>query len=302
MPTLPSTRQLRYFVALAEHRHFGRAAAACHVSQPAFSVAIRELESLLNVQLVDRTRKNVTITGIGQEIAAQARLALQDLEGMVDIAHRQQEPLSGKLAMGVIPTIAPFLLPGLMPKLRRHYPKLQLYLHEDQTQRIYERLMEGELDLILIALPCDLRNVERMSLFRDHFFLACRKDTKLIDPEKYSVEQAPPESILLLKDGHCLRDHALSACRIRNLDKVSPVSAGSLLTLIHMVDEDLGVTFLPGMAAGSALLKNTNVRTWPLSKTSYREIGLVWRKGSMRSAEFRQLGEFIRKHRPGAEQ
>lgn len=297
MPALPTTRQLRYFVALTEHRHFGRAATACHVSQPAFSVAIRGLETLLNVQLVDRTNKNVTITGIGQEIAAQAKLALHDLEGLVDIAHHQQEPLSGKLGLGVIPTIAPFLLPGLMPKLRKQFPKLQLYLHEDQTQRIYERLMEGELDLILIALPYDLRNVESVSLFKDHFFLACRKDTNLIDPEKYSIDQAPLESVLLLKDGHCLRDHALTACRIRNLDKVSHVSTGSLLTLIHMVDEDLGITFLPEMAIGSTMLRNTNVKTWPLSKNSYREIGLVWRKGSMRSAEFRLLGEFIQKHR-----
>ena len=291
---LPSTKQLRYLVALEKHRHFGKAAQACFVSQPAFSVAIRELESVLNVRLVDRTRKNVTITGIGRDIAAQARLVLNDLEGLVDIARHLQKPLSGKLSLGVIPTIAPFLLPDLLPKLRKAWPELKLYPVEDQTERIYKQLMHGDLDVILIALPYELKGTEGMTLFRDHFFLACRKGTELIDPEHYTIEQLPQESILLLEDGHCLRDHALSACRIRNRDKVSHINASCMLTLIHMVDADHGVTFLPEMAVGSPILKNTRVETWPMQSSNYREIGLVWRKGSMRAREFRMLGEFIR--------
>ena len=291
---LPSIKQLRYLAALEKHRHFGKAAKACFVTQPAFSVAIRELESVLNVRLVDRTRNNVTMTGIGREIAAQAGLVLNDLEGLVDIARHQQKPLSGRLSLGVIPTIAPFLLPGLLPKLRKAWPELKLYLVEDQTERIYKQLMHGDLDVILIALPYELKGTEGMTLFRDHFFLACRKDTELIDPEHYTNEQLPQESILLLEDGHCLRDHALSACRIRNRDKVSHITASSMLTLIHMVDADHGVTFLPEMAVGSPILKNTRVETWPMQSSNYREIGLVWRKGSMRAREFRMLGEFIR--------
>lgn len=294
--SLPTIKQLRYLLALEKHRHFGKAARACFVSQPAFSVAIRELESLLNVRLVDRTRKNVTITATGREIAGQARLVLNDLEGLVDIARRQQQLLSGRLNLGVIPTIAPFLLPGLLPKLRKAWPKLKLYPVEDQTERIYKQLMHGELDVILIALPYDLKGTEGMVLFRDHFFLACRKDTRLIDPGHYTIEQLPQESILLLEDGHCLRDHALTACRIRNRDKVSHITASSMLTLIHMVDADLGVTFIPEMAIGSPILKNTQVVTRPLKSSSYREIGLVWRKGSMRAQEFRILGEFIREN------
>ena len=290
---LPSIKQLRYLVALEKHRHFGRAAQACFVTQPAFSVAIRELESILNVRLVDRTRKNVTITGIGRDIAGQARLVLNDLEGLVDIARHQQQPLSGKLSLGVIPTIAPFLLPGLLPKLRKNWSDLRLYLVEDQTERIYKQLMHGDLDVILIALPYELKGTEGMTLFRDHFFLACRKGTKLIDPEHYSIEQLPQESILLLEDGHCLRDHALSACRLRNRDKISHISASSMLTLIHMIDADLGVSFIPEMAIGSPVLKNTRVETWTMKSGSYREIGLIWRKGSMRAKEFRMLGEFI---------
>ncbi len=297
MSKLPTTKQLRYFVALEQYKHFGKAAKACFVSQPAFSTAIRELESTLNVQLVDRTNKNVTITSIGKDIAVQARLVLRDLEGLVDIARENQEPLSGQLKLGIIPTIAPFLLPKILPKLRKTYPDLQLYLHEDITDRIYERLMEGDLDVILIAIPYDLRSVESMSLYKDPFYLACRKDTGLVDAGHYAIEQLPAESILLLEDGHCLRDHALAACKIRNMNKVSHVTASSLLTLIQMVDADLGITFLPGMAQGSAMLKNTQIKIYPMRAGSYREIGLVWRKGTMRSKEFRLLGEFIQAHR-----
>lgn len=293
---LPTIKQLRYFLALEKHRHFGKAAKACFVSQPAFSVAIQELEAALNVQLVDRTNKNVTITSIGKDIAAQAQLILRDIEGLVDLARGNQQPLCSSLRMGVIPTIAPFLLPELLPKLRKTYPELELYLNEDQTGRVYASLMQGDLDVILIALPYELKNVESMILFRDPFHLACRKDTKLMDPENYSIEQLPQESILLLDDGHCLRNHALSACKIRNQDKVSHVSASSLLTLIQMVDADLGISFIPEMALGSFMLKNTQVRAWPMKSGSYREIGLVWRKGSVRANEFRLLGDFITKH------
>lgn len=293
---LPTIKQLRYFIALDKYRHFGKAARACFVSQPAFSVAIQELESALNVQLVDRTNKNVTITHTGKEVAEQARLVIRDIEGLVELAKENQLPLSGQLNLGVIPTIAPFLLPGLLPKLRKSYPKLELYLTEDQTDRVYASLMNGDLDVILIALPYELKSVETMTLFRDHFYLACRKDTKLIDPDNYSIEQLPQESVLLLEDGHCMRDHALSACKIRNQDKISHVAASSLLTLLQMVDADLGVTFIPEMALGSSMLKNTQVKTWSIKPPSYREIGLVWRKGSMRTSEFKLLGEFIKKH------
>jgi LysR family hydrogen peroxide-inducible transcriptional activator len=291
---LPTNRQLQYFIALEKHRHFGKAAEACFVSQPAFSVAIQELESLLNVQLVDRTKKQVTITSIGKEIATQARLALTDMEGIIDIARENQQPLSGHLSLGVIPTIAPFLLPELLPRLRKSFPKLDLFLHEDQTERVYELMMLGELDVILIALPYSLRSVETLSLFQDNFHLACRKGSRLIDPENYAIDNLPEESVLLLEDGHCLRDHALSACKIRNLDKVSKITASSLLTLVQMVDADLGVTFIPEMALNSNLLKHTRIITRPLAKNSFREIGLVWRKGSRRKKEFKLLAEQIR--------
>lgn len=293
----PTIKQLRYFVALEEKGHFGKAAEACFVSQSAFSVAIRELESQLDTQLVDRTNRKVTITAVGREVAGMARLVLKDLESLAEVAQGNRAPLSGKLELGVIPTIAPFLLPRILPALRQAFPSLELYLREEITQRIYQKLMDGELDLILLALPCDLRNVETMTLFKDRFRLACHESTRLVDPDRYRYEDLQSESILLLDDGHCLRDHALSACRIRGLDKVSRFSASSLLTLVEMVDADLGVTFLPEIAQGSPLLTGTGVKTFPLEEQSYREIALAWRQGSARSEEFSQLGTFIQSTR-----
>ncbi len=294
---LPTFKQLRYLIALGEHMHFGKAAEACFVSQSAFSVAIRELESTLGVQLFDRTNKRVTITAMGQEIIVQARLVVRDLEALVHMARVSNEPLSGKLRLGVIPTISPFLLPKILPQLRSHFPQLQLFLQEDTTQRVYEKLMSGELDLILIAFPYELRNVEKMTLFKDQFLLAYRKGSQFIGTQEITVDHLQSESILLLEDGHCLREHALSACKIRNLNKVSHFAASSLLTLIEMVEADLGVTYLPEMAKDSPMLKNTNIQIQAMPKSSHREIGLIWRKGPARNKEFKMLGDFIKKNR-----
>jgi LysR family hydrogen peroxide-inducible transcriptional activator len=294
---LPTIKQLRYFVALTETEHFGRAAETCFVSQSAFSNAIQELESLLEVQLVDRTNRSVTITAMGQQLATQARLCLRDVESLVEMARGQREPLTGELHLGVIPTIAPFLLPAALPKLRRKFPKLELYLHEDQSQRIYDRLMDGELDVLLLALPYDMRGVDVMPLFEDRFALAYRQGTSRVDPDNYRFSRLDADSILLLEDGHCLRDHALAACRIRNTQKIRRIGASSILTLVEMVDADLGITFLPEMARDSLILKNTRVRMKPLEENAYRTIGLAWRKGTDREEEFRMLGDFLAEQR-----
>lgn len=294
VPThLPTVKQLRYFVALAEHRHFGKAAAACHVSQSAFSVAIRELESLLGANLVDRTNRKVTITATGREVAARAKRCLRDLAALAEAARRENRPLEGPLHLGVIPTIAPFLLPRVLPAVRKAFPALKLYLHEDVTDKLHEQLMDGALDVMLLALPYDLPGIERIVLFRDRFRLAVRKGTRLVDPRHYRPDRLPDGSVLLLREGHCLREHAIDACRIRDTEKMSAFSASSLLTLIEMVDADLGVTFLPEMAEGSALLQNTQVATYPLPDSNYRNIGLAWRRGSPRRDEFEMLGRFI---------
>jgi LysR family hydrogen peroxide-inducible transcriptional activator len=290
---LPSTKQLQYFVALVEHGHFGRAAEASFVSQSAFSTAIKELENTLDAHLVDRTNRQVTITALGQQVAIQARLVLRDLGDLIEMASGAAQPLTGELRLGVIPTIAPFLLPRVLPKLRRKYPQLKLFLIEDQTQRVYERLMDGELDLLLLALPWEMRGVDLLPLYNDPFRLACREGTERVEPENYRFSRLDADSVLLLEDGHCLRDHALAACKIRDVQKIQPFAASSLLTLIEMVDADLGITFLPAMAEGSVLLRNTRVKLYPLAESSYRQIGLAWRKGSNRVEEFELLGEFL---------
>ena len=294
---LPTVRQLRYFVALERCGHFGRAAAECFVSQSAFSVAIQELETTLGVRLVDRTNRQVTVTPLGHQVADQARLCLRDLEQLADLAAEGRKPLSGRLTLGVIPTIAPFLLPQIMPRVREAFPELRLYIREDRTEALKAQLASGELDLVLLALPWPLGNLRSMPLFTDRFMLACRRDTRLIDPQNFSVNRVTAESILLLEDGHCLRDHAIEACELRATDAVNRFAATSLFTLLEMVDQDLGVTYLPEMAADSALLRQTQIETWPLEKTATREIALAWRSGTGREEEFSALGELIRNSR-----
>ena len=295
MASLPTVKQLRYLVELEKQQHFGHAAEACFVSQSAFSVAIRELESTLDVKLVDRTNRSLTFTTLGRQITAQARLCLFDLEGLVDIANEQREPLSGELRLGAIPTIAPFMLPKILPDVRKSFPKLDLYLREDQTQSLYEGLMGGELDVILIALPYELKNVRTMPLFNDPFLLATHRKTQLsVDPKKFRVNQLKQGEILLLEDGHCLRQHILSALKLKNHDRLNRFSATSLHTLIQMVDSDLGISFIPQMAQNSSLLKNTQVTLHEMTKTYVRQVALVWRASSARTEEFIQLGELMK--------
>ncbi len=290
----PTIKQLRYFICLCDEEHFGRAAELSFVSQSAFSTAIQDLETALDTQLVDRTNRQVTITATGKEVATQARLCIRDVESLIEIAGQKRQPLEGPLRLGVIPTIAPFLLPNLLPKLRREYPSLRLFLAEDQTERIHEKLLEGDLDLILLALPYELRSTESMALIKDRFCLAARAGTEFVDPENYRFNRLQSDSVMLLEDGHCLRDHALAACKIKSTEKVSRFAATSLLTLVEMLDADMGISFLPEMAKGSSLLRNTRVRMHDMNENSYRTIGLVWRKGSARVDEFKLLGEFIK--------
>jgi LysR family hydrogen peroxide-inducible transcriptional activator len=295
MSRLPTVKQLRYFIALEHYAHFGKAAEASYVSQSAFSSAIQALEKLLDVRLVDRSNKTVTITSMGKEIAIQARQCIQSIEHLRDSAAMEKGALFGRLNMGIIPTIAPFLLPKLMPALRHEFPNLQLYLREETTLNAYKKLMAGELDIILIALPYKLNNIEIQTLFKDHFFLAYHKNSRWITSPQTHFDNLKAESILLLEDGHCLRDHALSACKLRNQDTLSRFSASSLLTLIEMINSDLGISYLTQMAKDSTMLDHSDIKTYPLNKKAYREIGLAWRKGTAYRQEFQQLGAFIQK-------
>jgi LysR family hydrogen peroxide-inducible transcriptional activator len=292
---LPTVKQLRFLVALDEYRHFGKAAASCHISQSAFSIAIKELEKTLNVHLADRTNKRVAFTDIGRSVVDQARHCISDMETLVNIAARIHEPLSSRLSLGVIPTIAPFLLPAVLPEINARFPNLQLYLREDKTCDVYRQLLEGKLDLILIALPFKLDNVDTMVLFDDPFLLACRRGTRWLKKgaRKIDVNKLPAESILLLDDGHCLRDHALQACKLHNADQISRFSATSLQTLLQMVAADLGVTFIPAIARNSLMLSASHIELHDMPKGSIRKIGLAWRKGSSRAEEFTLFGRLL---------
>jgi LysR family transcriptional regulator, hydrogen peroxide-inducible genes activator len=289
----PTLKQLRFLIALDDYRNFGKAAAACHISQSAFSLAIKELEAKLNVRLVDRTNRRLAFTEIGRAIADQARLCLGDIEALMGIAASSREPLNGRLALGVIPTIAPFLLPSVLPEIRKRYPKLQLYLREDKTRVIHEQLLEGRLDLILIALPFEMRGVVKLPLFNDPFLFACREHSRWLQGRQGDIDTLPEESILLLDDGHCLRDHALQACDLRDSDQISRFAATSLQTLLQMVANDLGVTFIPAMARESIMLQGSNIELHPMPGDTGRQIGLAWRKGSGREQEFEAFGALI---------
>jgi len=295
MTNPPSLQQLKYLISLAETRHFARAADACAVTQSTLSAGLQELESRLGAKLVERRKRGAMLTQLGQQVVERARHILSEAEALVDLAQATREPLSGPLKLGVIPTISPYLLPRILPGLRRRRPKLRLYLTEDLTARIAEKLDAGELDVLLLALPYDLPGAEILPLFDDPFLFACRKDHELAHARTLPPERLNAEPLLLLQDGHCLRDHALAACNLMNRRGAQPFQATSLPTLIQMVDNGIGTTLLPAMAVAAGTLKGTQIVTRPVTgaPTPSRGIGLAWRKASPRAEEFRLLGQDI---------
>jgi LysR family hydrogen peroxide-inducible transcriptional activator len=297
MANLPSFRQLGHLVSLADHGHFGRAAQACHVTQSTLSASIRELENTLQAALVDRTKRRVVLTPLGRDIVERAQRILNEGNDLVEAARAGSEPLSGPLRMGVIPTVGPFLLPEILPRLRRAYPALRLYLVEDLTARLVDELQAGRLDIVLLALPHDdCRNLETMVLFRDPFAVALPNGHRLAAGNAVALETLASDELLLLKDGHCLREHALTACRLADRRQIEPVEATSLHTLVQMVDNGLGITLLPQLSIGGGILKGTAIKVLPIAGESpSREIGLVWRRGTGRQTEFALLASVLTK-------
>ncbi len=295
MVILPSVRHLRHLVALADHAHFGHAAAACHVTQSTLSASIKDLESLLEAGLVDRTKRRVVLTPLGLDTANRARKIIAEMEELAVAARASREPLSGTVRMGVIPTVGPYLLPRVLPSLRRAYGRLKLYLVEDLTARLIEALHQGELDVVLLALPCDCgAAVETSSLFEDPFVVALPKGHALSNEAHITPQQLSCEVLLLLKDGHCLREHALAACSFAGQRRAEGFEATSLPTLVQMADNGLGTTLLPVLAVEAGVLRGTGLVTRPLVPgSSSREIGLVWRKGTGRRHEFLVLAQAL---------
>ncbi|PWC31789.1 hydrogen peroxide-inducible genes activator [Azospirillum sp. TSO22-1] len=295
MKPLPTLRQLRYLVAVVDRCHFSRAAEACLVTQSTLSAGIQELEELLGAPLLERTRRSVIPTPLGREVAERARALLKDAEDLVDIARAAEDPMAGPLHLGVIPTIGPFMIPRVMPALRAAFPELKLYLREDQTARLITRLESGELDCALLALPYPLGDLESVDVVDDRFAVVCPPGHRLCAQPTARTSDMHLEELLLLEDGHCLREHALAACALEDAPRNTAFQGTSLHTLVQMVANRLGVTLLPQMALDSGILRGLDVEVRPLAGESPpRRIGLVWRRSSGRKATFRQLAEALK--------
>lgn len=297
---LPTLKQLQYLVALLDHGHFGRAAEACFVTQSTLSAGLRELESLIGITLVERTRRVVRFTPLGTRIAEKARHILSQAEELTDMARAAGKPLSGELRMGVIPTIAPFLLPSLLPRLRKAWPDLKLFLREETSQAACDSLHRGQVDCVLLALPYACGEVETAELFDDRLFVAFPPGMWDDAPESVTPGGIDETRLLLLEDGHCLKDHALAACNRPELRAEATMLGTSLHTLVQMVDNGLGVTMIPQMAVEAGILEGTHIVARPLDADHpARRIALIWRKASPREKEFRLLADALRGARLG---
>ena len=295
---LPTIRQLQYLKLLAEHRGFGKAAEAAHVTQPTLSAGIQELERNLGAPVVDRARSGVILTPVGEEALRRAITILNEAEELVEAAKNAGLPLAGRFRLGVIPTVAPFLLPAALPLLRARFPKLRLFLREDLTQRLIGELKAGRLDAALIALPYDMAGLQWAHVADDELLAALPADHPLARLASTTPEALERENLILLEDGHCLREHALSACRLnppRASTGEEPFAATSLPTLVQMVGAGLGVTLLPRMAVSAGLAAAAQLAIRPIdAENPAREIVVAWRAGSNRAAEGHLLAEVLK--------
>jgi LysR family hydrogen peroxide-inducible transcriptional activator len=295
MTVLPSLQQLRFLCALAEHGHFGRAADACNVTQSTLSGGLKELEERLGVMLVERSRRQVMLTPLGQEIAMRGRHLLSDVEDLVDVARRGREPLSGPVRLGVIPTIGPYLVPAIIPGLRAAFPMLKLYLREEQTAALLDRLAAGQLDLVLLALPYEAGDVEIMEIADDPILVVLPSNHPLAKARRIDGDDLANEPLLMMEDGHCLRSHSLQACHIAGPVRNEVFQGTSLRTVAQMAAAGLGVTLMPEIALASELPADGRLVARPLSRgQASRTIALAWRRISARKAEFRMFGSYIK--------
>jgi LysR family hydrogen peroxide-inducible transcriptional activator len=288
-----SFKQLRYFEAVARTRHFGKAAEQCAVTQPALSMQIQELEKTLGVQLLERGRNGVLLTEAGREIAGRANRILADTRDIVDFARRQGSVLSGPLHLGVIPSVAPYVLPALLPLVREKFLDLDLHLRETQTHHLVEELLDGGLDLLLLALPVENPEVETIKLFNDRFLLAMPKSRKISNRIRATPELLQQDRLLLLEEGHCLRDQALSYCSLRRIDNIDTFGASNLSTIVQMVAGGLGMTLLPELSI-KLECRQGDIRLMRFTDPQPRRVvGLAWRRSSPRKRHFVELGKLI---------
>ncbi|MDJ0947334.1 MAG: LysR substrate-binding domain-containing protein [Alphaproteobacteria bacterium] len=294
-------RELRYLVALADHGHFGRAAEACHVSQPTLSTQLKKLEEYLGAALFERTNKALHITPIGEQIVAKARRVLAEADTIVELASQKVGPLTGPLNLGVIPTLSPYLLPWLLPALKGAYPDLRLVVHEDLTDHLLERLKAHRIDAALLALPIKEEELETLPLFDEPFFVACPPSHRLAKAKSVRTSDLRKVHLLLLTDGHCLREQALAVCGFDEApaeDDGTDFRATSLETIRQMVAAGIGCTLLPAMALGSRQDRRLEFR--PITGEASRRIGLVWRRSYPKTADLESLADVIRNALPPA--
>lgn len=287
-------KQLRYFDALARELHFGRAAEACAVTQPALSMQIHELEQSLGLVLVERIKTGVQLTPKGAEIAARATRILGDVRDLVAYAHHSNSVLTGALRLGVIPSVAPYVLPPLLSKLRVAFPDLELHVRETQTHVLTEELLEGKLDVLLLALPVKHPDLTNTPLFEDRFLLAMPKERAPEGRLRVPKDLIETERLLLLEEGHCLRDQALTYCNLNQVQAVNTFGVSSLATIVEMVSAGLGITLLPEVCLGIEQRGRDLALARLEDPEPFRTIGLVWRSTSPRAADFDELARLVR--------
>lgn len=289
-------QDLRYVVALAEHGHFGRAAAACDIAQSTLSTQIKKLELQLGATLFERTTQSVSVTAIGAEIAGRARQVLADVEAIIGVGQHRSGPLAGNFSLGVIPTLGPYVLPWLVPALKKEYPELRLALREDLTAPLLERLGSHRLDAALVALPISDDRLETLPLFDEPFWFAEPKGRKPATAKVMKEDELRGQRLLLLTEGHCLRDQALAICGMDDREAEGDFRATSLETIFQMVATGLGSTLLPAMACSEARARSVTTR--PLEAGVGRRIGLVWRRSYPKRRDIHLLADTLRDHLP----
>jgi LysR family hydrogen peroxide-inducible transcriptional activator len=290
-------RQLRYLAALAEHRHFGRAAEACAVTQPALSMQIRDLERFLGVELVERRPGDVVLTRVGAEVAERGERMLAAARDLVDVARHSGRVLSGRLMLGIIPSLAPYVLPKILPALQRRYPELRVELRETQTRMLLDELARGTLDVVMLALPVGEAEIETLRLFEDPFLFAVPADDPRPDASHVTVDDIDPQQLILLEEGHCLRDQALAYCADSRRGDVGSGTLGlgatSLATVMQMVANGYGVTLVPEVAIDVEVRDERVKLLRFVPPQPRRTIGLAWRRTSPRKVDFVALGEIV---------
>lgn len=285
MQTLPTIRQMQYLLMLFEVKNFRRAAELCHITQPTLSAAVKEIEFLLGLPILDRSRKKrVVFTPFGLEVIETAKKIIPQLDQLIDTARRLGKPMSGPMRLGLIPTIAPYLLPDILPGLQKTFKNVEFQIIEDMSANLVEKLHSGAIDIALMAFPYETKDLNQLTFFEEYFYCAAQKGSFKKD-QKLTINDLDNHKLLLLEDGHCLRDHALSACKLQNIKDQKALSATSLQTLIQMVSQGYGITLLPEMVLNQGIIpKNVTLHAFK-KPTPTRKIGVTWRQKDPRELD-----------------